>query len=221
MKIAIIVAMDKELALMRGLLGEPVATEIHGLAIWQGAIGPHRVWVMKCGIGKVNAAMGTVEMIDAVEPDLVINTGVAGGAGAGTRVLDVVMATGVAYHDFWCIGEEWGRVPEEPRVFETVELPLAEGSNLHRGLIASGDLFITKPEEVDFIRSVYADVKAVDMESAAIGHVCHSRGVKFACIRVLSDTPGEAADNSAQYEEFWADAPKLTFAAVRSALEAL
>ena len=34
---------------------------------------------MKCGIGKVNAAAGTVELIRTFQPDCVISTGVAGG----------------------------------------------------------------------------------------------------------------------------------------------
>ncbi len=37
-------------------------------------------------------------------------------------------------------------------------------------------------------------------------------------MRVISDTPG-AADNIAQYENFWTDAPEATFTALKKLLK--
>ncbi|MDE5981848.1 MAG: hypothetical protein K2G92_01900 [Duncaniella sp.] len=72
------------------------------------------------------------------------------------------------------------------------------------------ELGIVVHKLIEFIRSIYPDVKAVDMESAAIAQVCHLKGVLFYCMRVISDTPG-GADNISQYENFWEDAPRQTF----------
>ena len=77
MKIAIIVAMSKELNLLLPLIDEINETKINGYGLYKGKIGNHDVCAMQCGIGKVNAAIGTMTLIEEFHPELVINTGVA------------------------------------------------------------------------------------------------------------------------------------------------
>lgn len=216
MKIAIIAAMAKEVDLLIPLLEQHESVEKENILFHTGRIGSHDVVIMQCGIGKVNAALATQTLINAFHPELVINSGVAGGTGSGANVLDVVMADSVAYHDFYCLCEPWGRVPGLPREFPTFPLPAVEG--VRRGLIASGDLFVSKPEEVQFILSQYPGALAVDMESAAIAQTCYIKDTPFACIRVLSDTPGQHDDNASQYYDFWAEAPQKTFAILSSVI---
>lgn len=217
MKIGIIVAMGKELNLLLPLLADCTTTVVDGTEFHVGRIGQHEVYAMQCGIGKVNSALGASAMIERFAPQLIINTGVAGGTGGGAGILDIVVGERIAYHDVWCgPGTEYGEVSECPRFFRSDErvanLPaLGSDPTVKRGLIASGDIFVSRPEEVDKIRSVYPEVMAVDMESASIAQVCYKRGVPFFCMRVISDTPG-GADNIAQYENFWEDAPRHTFA---------
>lgn len=222
MTIGIIAAMSKELRLILPLLSDVTAETRHSTEFHIGTLNGHRVVAMECGIGKVNAAIGAVTLIDAYAPDLVINTGVAAGAGTDVAVMDTVVATALAHHDFWCIGEEWGQVPGVPKYFPTVELELPEGvPGLKRGLIASGELFISSAAEVDTIKSHFPEVMAIDMESAAIAQACHLRGVPFFCMRLISDTPWCSHDNSAQYEDFWEDAPRHSFALLREVLNRL
>lgn len=57
---------------------------------------------MQCGIGKVNAAAGTVELIRNFQPDCIISTGVAGGIDSELNVMDVVVSRNIVYHDVWC-----------------------------------------------------------------------------------------------------------------------
>ena len=117
MKIGIIVAMSKELAMILPLLSDATVETRGAVTLHRGRIGGNDIAVMQCGIGKVNAAIGAVSLIDAFSPDLVINTGVAAGAGDDIRVMDIVVADSLAHHDFWCIGEEWGHVPRLSPVF--------------------------------------------------------------------------------------------------------
>lgn len=220
MTVGIIVAMDKELALLTHLLNGESTSEINGFTFHFGEIAGKRIVAMKCGIGKVNAAVGTMTMIDHTRPDLIINTGVAGGTGGNAGILDIVVGTRIAYHDVWCgPGTEWGVAAGCPQYFHTSDtvnsLPsLQEGDTLKHGLVVSGDVFVSSPEVLNHIRNLYPDVDAVDMESAAIAQVCFLRGIPFACIRVISDTPG-ADDNIAQYNNFWEEAPRHTFDTLR------
>ncbi|MEF2642947.1 MAG: 5'-methylthioadenosine/adenosylhomocysteine nucleosidase [Paramuribaculum sp.] len=226
MKIGVIVAMDKELDLMLHLLENHGETTVNGFTFHTGTIGHASIVAMKCGIGKVNAAMGTMTLIDSFSPDLIINTGVAGGTGGGAGILDIVVGTRIAYHDVWCGPDtEWGEAAGCPRFFHTDEtvnsLPcLHEGDTVKHGLVASGDIFVSDPEVVARIRKLYPEVDAVDMESAAIAQVCYLRAVPFACMRVISDTPG-ADDNIAQYQNFWEEAPRHTFDMLRQVIHEL
>lgn len=220
MNIGIIVAMEKELALLLPNIDNLQTTTLpSGTTIYTGTMagGRHTVTAMQCGIGKVNAALGTAALIDAAHPDLIINTGVAGGTGSDADVLDVVVGTRVAYHDVWCGPcAPRGCVQGLPLYFEgatvVTAMPELDGiDRLHKGLIASGDQFIDNAADLERILAIFPDVKAVDMESAAIAHTCHIKKVPFVSIRVVSDTPGREADNTGQYLDFWTAAPKATF----------
>jgi adenosylhomocysteine nucleosidase len=182
---------------------------------------------MQSGIGKVNAALGVAMLIDTFKPDIVINTGVAGGTGSDARVMDVVVGEKVAYHDVWCGPcAERGQIQGLPHFFEgakaVLDLPVLNSiKRLHRGLIASGDQFVDNAADLAKIVALYPDVKAVDMESAAMAHTCYVKGVPFVSIRVVSDTPGKEDDNTGQYLDFWTDAPQATFDTLQTIINAL
>ncbi len=224
MKIGIIVAMGKELKLLLPLIENLSTITINDIAFHTGNINNHKITAMQCGIGKVNAAIGALTMIENFHPDLVINTGVAGGAGSAAGILDVVVADQIAYHDVWCgPGTEWGDAAGCPRYFTSVPeisaLPcLNNDPRIKHGLICSGDIFVSKAEEVERIKGLFPQVLAVDMESASIAQVCYLKNVMFFCARVISDTPG-GDDNIAQYENFWEDAPKHTFETLKKVIE--
>lgn len=225
MKIVILAAMDKELSLVKNMLSQPTAQSIASIETVCGKIGNHDITLAKCGIGKVNSALVSYRIIEAVNPDLVINTGVAGGA--GIPVGSVLVADRVAYDDVWCgPGTEYGQADGCPLFFTPCKNVIALASELVKtdgirfGLICSGDKFISTPEEIRFIRSHFPDVMAVDMESASIAQTCYLTDTPFNIIRVVSDTPGEG-ENLAQYQNFWTEAPQKTFAVVKTIIENL
>lgn len=220
MKIGILAAMSKELELLRPMLADSAEVVYDGREMWVGKMGGHDVCLMQCGIGKVNSALNTRRLIEYFKPDRVINSGVAGGADATMHVADLLVATAAAYHDVWCgPGTLYGAADGFPVMLECdpAVVRLAEetltGEHVRYGLICSGDKFISKPEEVAEIKGHFPEALACDMESASIGQVCGEAGVPFNIIRVVSDTPGQA-ENISQYNDFWGEAPRKTFAAV-------
>lgn len=224
--IAVVVAMQKELDLLLPILSGLTTRQHQGYTYYEGSVNGHRVVASKCGIGKVNAAIATKTLIDCYSPAMVINSGVAGGTGSGAGILDIVVATAVAYHDVWCgpgtiPGQAAGCPLLMPCDERVTSLHCLDGrDDIKHGLIASGDIFVSSAEEVARIRELYPDVQAVDMESAAMAQVCFMTGTPFVCIRVVSDTPG-ADDNISQYETFWDDAPRHTFEVLTDVLNQL
>lgn len=225
MKIGIIVAMHKELELLLPLLQNSEESRMGGCEFHRGKVGRHDVIAMQCGIGKVNAAIGTLTLVNSFLPDFVINSGVAGGADQSISVMDVVAGARVAYHDVWCGPEsELGQVQGLPLYFEGAKrllnlVPDREG--IHKGLICSGDQFIDTLDAVNRIKGNFPEALAVDMESGAIAQVCHLNKVPFLALRVISDSPGASHDNTRQYLDFWADAPQETFNLVKDIITRL
>ncbi len=218
MKILILVAMRKEFELLLPLVSDQQPVEIHGKNFVKGKIGRHNVIVGQCGIGKVNSALTTLELIFSEHPDLVVNSGVAGGAAIDSHPLDVVVGTEVAYHDVWCgPGTEYGAADGFPLRMESdqkaVEAAEKGFPKVRKGLICSGDKFIDSLKQIEEICNHFPDALAVDMESASIMQTCMSQRIPCVILRVISDCP-RSGDNFNQYVNFWEDAPKATFDAL-------
>lgn len=207
--------MGKELELLKPMLENRSEQVVDGLTFLVGNVGEHEVVAMQCGIGKVNAAIGTVTMINHFAPEAIINSGVAGGADKTVNVMDVVVGARVAYHDVYCGPEcEMGRVQGLPLYYEGAPVflnKIKEHEGVKVGLICSGDRFIDKMSEVEAIKGNFPDALAVDMESGSIAQVCCVRRVPFLSMRVISDSPGASHNNTLQYENFWEAAPQQTF----------
>lgn len=209
-KIAIIGAMPQEIEILRNLMLEAKVTEIANCKIFEGKINNRPVAVLQSGIGKVAAAMGTTLLIQLFKPDMIINTGSAGGLDANLNVGDVIISTEVRHHDVdvTAFGYEKGQLPANPAAFlpnaELVEVAKKQaeklGLNAVSGLICSGDAFINGAEKIAQIRADFPQVAAVEMEAAAIAQVCHAMDVPFVVVRAISDVADKESHLS--FDEF-------------------
>ena len=200
--------MDKELQQLRPLFPED------------------KVILEKSGIGKVNAAIQTVEIICQHKPDVIISTGCAGGNGDDINVQDVVVSTQLAYHDVYCgeaIGHSvYGQVQGLPARFEADPylLSKAQQTGAKPGLIVTGDWFVDTKEKMREIIGHFPEAKAVDMESAAIAQTCYIYKVPFISFRVISDIPLRDT-NASMYHDFWNTIAQNSFNVTRIFIESL
>ena len=197
-----------------------------------GRLGGNEIVLWKCGIGKVNAAVGTMRLVQEHHPDAIISTGLAGGIDEQMQVMDVMAATQSVYHDVDCgvgLGCILGQVQGLPARFDadrrlidhTLNVPLAQGERLMRGLICTGDQFITDRERQNVIKRNFPDGMACDMESAAIAQTCFLLDLPFLSLRIISDTPGRTDDHHQQWEDFLASMCDRSFQFVKNYLETL
>ena len=213
-KIGVIVAMQKELDLyIKNMENYNVITFNHH-PFYVCKYNDMEVIIAVSGIGKVAAALTASNLIYSFSPDLVINIGVSGGLDPRLKLGDWVLGLDLKYHDFWC-------------EFETVyhlyhsDFDIASRQKgCFKGLLCSGDQFITDPNELADIKAQFPEVLAVDMESTAIAQTCAAYNTKFLCMRQISDTPGTQNHNE-QYNEFWENAPSHSFGIFKSILESL
>lgn len=225
MKIGIIIAMDKEFSRVSAMLGNAAETTHGGRRYVTGTLGCNTVILHQCGIGKVNAAAGATDMITGFASDAVISTGVAGGASTELNVQEVVVANQTCYHDAYCGSEvEYGQIIGLPARFEAdarllqCATAIDCGTRIHTGLTVTGDWFVDSRDKMRAILDRFPDAMAVDMESAAIAHVCHQRGVAFISFRIISDIP--LSDHKAQqYFNFWDTMADRSFHVTKTFLE--
>ena len=225
--IGIIGAMDSELETMLVAMTEKKQETLYGLAFTTGTLDGCAVVLVKAGIGKVNAARCTQLLIDRFSPSAIVNTGISVG--------DVVVATGVLQHDFdvtafghakgyLCTGGDDTAATVFPAdealsgCFAAAAQAILGEGHVHRGLIATGDQFISGAEHKSALYSEFRAM-AAEMEGGAIAQVAAMDGVPFAVIRSISDlADGTAADSFDTFEKHAADA---SAAALRQALRAL
>lgn len=229
MKVGIIGAMEQEVALLREQIANRQTIQRAGCEIYIGQINSVNVALLKSGIGKVAAALGTTLLLEHCKPDVIINTGSAGGLAPTLNVGDIVVSEEVRYHDVdvTAFGYQPGQMAGCPEAFTANDklVALAESCieqlSLHavRGLICSGDAFINGAEPLARIRTHFPTVAAVEMEAAAIAHVCHLFSTPFVVVRAISDVADQQSHIS--FDEFLLVAAKQSSLIVNAMLQAL
>jgi adenosylhomocysteine nucleosidase len=172
-------------------------------------------------VGKVAAAATASALIHLFGVDAIVFTGVAGGVRADMRVGDIVIGEALMQHDldasplfprFEVPLLGMARFPGDA----TLNAALADACSafladehaalearfgvypprLHRGLIVSGDRFVSSHDEVNALRAALPDALAVEMEGAALAQVCFEHGVRCSVVRTVSDTADADAPES-------------------------
>ena len=173
--IAIITAMDSEFNAILSLYD----FKLNNANIMEASAHNKTIYLIKSGIGKVNAALCANFAIQN-GADMVLNTGLAGGISDDLNQGDVVLADKVCYHDVWC-GEPnlKGQVQDMPLFYKIGEDLLLKLQNVAKdngykiGLAVTGDQFLTDINRLMQIKKDFPEAVAVDMESAAIAQTCY------------------------------------------------
>jgi len=225
--VGVLTAMSVEYKQIASILTDTKTEKIGPQEFLIGKLAGKTIVLLQCGIGKVNAATGITNLIIHYKPDAVVSTGVAGGIDACLKVMDVVVSTQTCYHDVSCGDDvDPGQVQGLPRFFDSDNGMVEKAQSLETdirivpGLICTGDQFITNRDQLNTIKAAYPDGMAVDMESAAIAHVCHLYAIPFVGFRIISDTPGAEA-HFETYLNFWQTMADKSFSVTRLFLESL
>ncbi len=217
---ALLGAMDEEIELLRQSLQQEKILIVHGLTFYQGKIGPHKVVIVKTGIGKVNATMTTAFLLQQFRPKRVIFTGIAGAIHPDLKPGDIVIGKQTLQYDF-------GQVTDDSLITRSTRNPIdrmlnplffkgdslllvsaqsaAQTTNFKKmnnqanlphiiiGTIVTGDLFVTSQTKAYELRRKF-NADATEMEGAAVAQICWQQQVPCLVIRSMSDK----ADNKAQ-----------------------
>ena len=211
-KIGIIGAMDEEVNILKSKMKDTSVKSIASMEFYEGALYGKDVVVVRCGIGKVNAAVCTQILADLYQVDAVINTGVAGSLRNEIDIADIVLSTDTLQHDMDAtgFGYEHGVIPRmEQSTFQADERLVSLAKEVcsqvipevgvHTGRVVSGDQFISDSDKKQWLVNKFEGY-CTEMGGASIAQAAFLNGIPFLIIRAISDK----ADHSAEmtYSEF-------------------
>ena len=144
-------------------------------ALPQEVEGLYNTEIFFTGVGKINAAATTEQIIKDYKPTLVINYGTAGAVNSNIKGL--VQVTGFVDRD----------MDARPLNFKLGQTPFEKDIMLGTSEVVcgTGDTFATEKPAID------CDV--VDMEAYAIAKICKKHKVEFLCYKYISDSADESA----------------------------
>jgi adenosylhomocysteine nucleosidase len=229
MKIAIIAAMEEEITILKSKITHYQVERHLSCNFHLGQIAGCEIVLLQSGIGKVAAASGTTLLLNNYKVDVVINTGSAGGLSSELNIGDIIVSKDVFYHDvdLTAFGYKPGQMSGCPVVFEASQQyqSLAkscikkQGINAVEGSIGSGDAFINGKATLERIKQTFPNAIAVEMEAAAIGHVCWLFKVPFVVVRAISDNGDN--ESAMDFQSFLKLAAKQSSLIVESMLSEL
>lgn len=209
--IGIIAALNEEIEAIKELMNDISESEIYELKFIKGKINQKDVVLVKCGVGKVNAARITQILINNFEISYIINVGTAGGINEKIEIGDLVVAEKLVQHDFdiTAAGHEKGYITDIGKYFYSDKMliektkitieKINENFNAFIGTIATGDIFVQDIEVKDRIKKEF-NADCVEMEGAAIAQVCLLNNIPFIVIRAISDKPN--GKNAIDFETY-------------------
>ena len=214
--IGIIGAMEEEISNLKSHMQVDKVQTIAGMSFFKGAVKGTELVLVRSGIGKVNAGICTQILASVYGVDTVINTGIAGSLNADIDIGDIVVSTSLVQYDVDArnFGYKLGEIPrmnivefpadkylidKTQSAFDSLDL----GIKLYRGMVATGDKFVSEDSlKAEIISNFHA--YCVEMEGAAIAQAAMLNNMACVVIRAISDK----ADNSADvdYRSFEAKA---------------
>jgi len=220
--VAIVAAMHEELSALLAQMPDEQRVRAAGRDFWVGHLHGQPVVAVLSRIGKVAAAVTAAVLLERFGVRAIVFTGVAGGLAPGVNVGDVVVASDLLQHDLDAspifpkyevplmgiarfaadnaiadalsgVALDVLRDPVALIGQQAVDEFHIQAPKVHRGLLVSGDRFVSTSAESAALRSDLPDALAVEMEGAAMAQVCHDYGVPFAAMRTISDRADDAA----------------------------
>lgn len=204
--IGIIGAMEEEIIAIRRKMKITDTITIASMEFYMGRIGEQNIVLVRCGIGKVNAAICTQILIDHFKIAYIINTGVAGGLYPEINIGDIIISSDTVEHDMdvTTFGHKRGFIPRMDMHFFEADKWLVEVAKnaaekakgdhkVYVARIASGDQFISSMKVKEDIYTTFTAYCA-EMEGAAIAHTCFLNKIPFVIIRAISDKADQSAE---------------------------
>jgi len=187
----IVAALEEELEAGLELCVDRKKIHIPGISLWQAERGKKTICFLKTGVGPKRSAESLDKALKATRPSHILVIGYAGALDEELKLGDLVAVRKVMAVSLDEMRSGW----EHARLDDVFEL--ADGEALARsaksigldarvGDVLTSPYVLGEPARKRLFRDKF-HASIVDMETAALARVSHSRNIPFSCVRAVSD----------------------------------
>lgn len=190
--IGVVIAMQSEAEILLSEMQIMRSLKVSGKDVYVGRAYGKDVALCVCGVGKVNAALGTQLLISKFDAEKLLNFGVSGGLNTSTKLCEIYQISAAVQFDFDLIqlnGTKIGTLNEYEENYLTLyllDLPFPSRK------LGTADRF--NDSETDYMlltNELEADIR--DMEGGAIVQAAHAAELPVYSIKAISDVAGSGS----------------------------
>lgn len=161
----------------------------------------YEMYILKVGMGEINAAAGVQFLITACGVGRIVNFGVVGGLTAEMRMHKICVVDRVVHYKYdlsECMDLKTGQVYGHDSIYiqtdsHLIKAALEADSSLVVATCCSGDKFVASPEEKTYLHETFGG-DICDMESAGIVLACEMNNVPCILFKAVADGLQDGAD---------------------------
>lgn len=190
--IGVVIAMQSEADILLEEMNVLRSLTVSGKNIHVGKAYGKDVALCVCGVGKVNAALGTQLLVSKFDAEKILNFGVAGGLNKKTKLCAVYQISEAVQFDFDLVqlnGTKLGTLNEYTENY--LSLNQLKG-DLKKMKLGTADRFNDSAEDFKLLtEELNADIR--DMEGAAIVQAAYAAELPVYSVKAISDVAGSGS----------------------------
>ncbi len=190
--LGIVIALESEAEILLEEMETFRVLTVSGKTVHVGRAFGKDVALVVCGVGKVNAALGTQLLVSKFDAEKLFNFGVAGGLNASTKLCGVYQIQAAVQFDFDLTqlnGTKIGTLDEYKENYlnlSSFQAPLA------KKFLGTADRFNDSPDDYRLLTdTLKADIR--DMEGAAVVQAAYAAQLPVYSVKAISDVAGSGS----------------------------
>lgn len=190
--IGVVIAMQSEADILLSEMQIMRSLTVSGKNVYVGRAYGKDLALCVCGVGKVNAALGTQLLVSKFDAEKLLNFGVSGGLNKSTALCSVYQIAAAVQFDFDLVqlnGTKIGTLNEYEENYLSLNL---FNLPLERRKLGTADRFNDSPEDYKLLtETLGADIR--DMEGGAIVQAAYATELPVYCVKAISDVAGSGS----------------------------
>lgn len=189
--IGVVIAMQSEADILLDEMNVSRSLTVSGKNVHVGMAYGKEIALCVCGVGKVNAALGTQLLVSKFDAEKILNFGVAGSLNKKTKLCAVYQISHATQFDFDLVqlnGTKMGTLNE----YEEPYLALNLLKGFLKRKLGTADRFNDSPEDYQLLtKELQADIR--DMEGGAIVQAAYAAKLPVYAVKAISDVAGSGS----------------------------
>ena len=189
--IGVVIAMQSEADILLDEMNISRSLTVSGKNVHVGTAYGKEIALCVCGVGKVNAALGTQLLVSKFDAEKILNFGVAGSLNKKTKLCAVYQISHATQFDFDLVqlnGTKMGTLNE----YEEPYLALNLLKGFLKRKLGTADRFNDSPEDYQLLtKELQADIR--DMEGGAIVQAAYAAKLPVYAVKAISDVAGSGS----------------------------